>query len=87
MNNLKTAEEKIAALNKRLEQLKAQKKAILAKQKLSERKARTKRLIEIGATVESVVGYPITKEDLPKLIYFLQQYKEKYISIKDKSIV
>lgn len=75
MNNLKTAEEKIAALDKRLEQLKAQKKAILAKQKLAERKARTKRLIEIGAAVESIIGHPITKEDLAKFIIFLKNQK------------
>lgn len=73
----KTTEEKIAILDKRLEQIRAQKKALIAKEKIAERKARTKRLIEIGAAVESVVGFPILKDDLPKLINFLKQQEQR----------
>lgn len=43
----------------------------------AERKARTKRLIEIGGAVESVFGKPLEKEDLPKLIGFLRQQEER----------
>lgn len=43
----------------------------------AERKKRTKRLIEVGAAVESVLKQPIEKEDLPKLINFLEQQEER----------
>lgn len=73
------------ALQKLLEQKKIldakirRKKAMYAEQ---ERKARTKRLIEIGAVVEGVLGHPITKEDLPKLKGFLetQETRGKFFS-------
>ncbi len=73
----RSIEERIAELQKRQEQLKAKKKALKAKQAQAERKARTKRLIEIGGAVESVLGYPITKDDLPKLIVFLKQQEDR----------
>lgn len=40
-------------LNQKIAQLEAQKQALIAKEKERERKARTKRLIEIGAIIES----------------------------------
>lgn len=70
-------EERIAKLQKRQSQLKAQEKALKAKQSQAERKKRTKRLIEIGGAVESVLGQPIEKEDLPKLISFLRHQEER----------
>lgn len=70
-------EERIAKLQERQSQLKAQEKALKAKQSVAERKARTKRLIEIGGAVESVLGQPINKEDLPKLIKFLKDQDER----------
>jgi uncharacterized protein (DUF2267 family) len=73
----RTSEERIAELDKRIEQIKAQKKAILAREKQAERKARTKRLIEVGATVESVLGRPIEQDELPKLLNFLKQQEER----------
>lgn len=73
----RSIEERIAELQKRQEQLKAKEKALKAKQAQAERKARTKRLIEIGAAVESVLGCPITKEDVPKLIAFLNQQESR----------
>lgn len=73
----RTIEERIAELQKKQEQLKAKEKALKAKQSQQERKARTKRLIEIGGAVESVLGKPIPKEDLPKLINFLKQQEER----------
>jgi hypothetical protein len=77
------------SINERINQLKERKKQItLMEQKLkaqqtqTERKERTKRLIEIGAVVESVLGKPILKDDLLKLKSFLEQQEQrgKYFS-------
>lgn len=65
-------EERIAELDKKIEQIKAQKKAILQREKQAERKARTKRLIQIGAEVEAICG-EIT--DLEAWKRYLTQYK------------
>lgn len=73
----RSIEERIAKLQKRQEQLKEKEKALKAKQAQNERKSRTKRLIEIGGAVESVLGYPITKDELPKLIAFLNQQEDR----------
>ncbi|MCI9577129.1 MAG: relaxasome subunit MobC [Clostridiales bacterium] len=73
-NNL---DERIAKLQEKQKQLKAQEKALRARQSQEERKIRTKRLIDIGAAVESVLGHPIEKEDLPNLIDFLQQQEQR----------
>ena len=56
MAEARPTEERIAELDKKIEQIKAQKKAILQREKQAERKARTKRLIQIGAEVEAVCG-------------------------------
>ena len=56
MSEIRSAEERIAELDKKMEQIKAQKKAILQREKEIQRKARTKRLIEVGGAVESVLG-------------------------------
>lgn len=72
----RSIEERIAELQKRQEQLKAKEKALKAKQAQAERKARTKRLIEIGGAVESVLGRAIEKDELPKLIAFLKQQEK-----------
>lgn len=74
MTKTKTAEEKLAELDKQIEQIKARKKAILNKQKEEERKARTKRLIAIGAEVEHYAGCQITNMDSFK--DFLRIYKK-----------
>ena len=47
------------------------------KEKEKERKERTKRLIEIGAVVESVAGHPIEKEQLKKFKQWLTKHLEK----------
>lgn len=75
--SIKSTEERIADLEKKMQQLKEQKKKILAREKEQERKARNHRLIEIGATVESVLGRPIEKEDLPKLKFFLESQEKR----------
>ena len=70
MGKRKTAIEQLESLNKKQEQMKAQEK--LLKQRIAEenRKARTKRLIQIGAEVESVYGKPIEDEKLIRLRKF-----------------
>lgn len=73
----KTFEEQIKALEEKEKVLKARKQALVAKNKEKERKARTHRLIEVGGAVESVLGRPIPKEDLPKLIAFLQSQEDR----------
>lgn len=45
MSEIRSAEERIAELDKKMEQIKAQKKAILQREKEIQRKARTRRLI------------------------------------------
>lgn len=73
----KTFEEQIKALEEKEKVLKARKQELLAKNREKERKARTHRLIEVGGAVESVLGRPIEKEDLPKLIAFLQEQERR----------
>lgn len=46
--------EKIDKLDEKINQLKAQKQAILAREKEKERKTRTRRLIQIGAIIDSM---------------------------------
>lgn len=56
-----TIDERIEKLEERKEQLNQQVKQLKARKSQEERKARTKRLIEIGASVESVLGRPIER--------------------------
>lgn len=53
------------------------KEQLKARKSQEERKARTKRLIEIGAAVESVLGRPIEHDELPKLIDFLKTQEQR----------
>ncbi|MFR8234287.1 MAG: hypothetical protein ACLVA2_07830 [Clostridia bacterium] len=48
------ANKKLNHIEEKIKQLKAQKQAIIQKEKEKERKARTKRLIEIGAIFDSI---------------------------------
>lgn len=77
MAEQKSSEERIAELDKRIEQIKAQKKAIIQREKQAERKARTKRLIEIGGTAESILGRPFQDDDLQKFANFLKQQEAR----------
>lgn len=45
---------KIDKIDEKINQLKAQKQAIIAREKEKERKARTRRLIQIGAIIDSI---------------------------------
>lgn len=66
----------------KLKQFQAQRKQLEKRKKEEERKIRTHRLIQIGGAVESVLGRPVTEEDVPKLIAFLkkQESNGKYFS-------
>ena len=54
----------------------------MKKEKMNFQRKRNHRLIEVGAAVESVLGKPIEKDDIPKLIGFLnkQEQNGKYFS-------
>lgn len=67
----RTPDEKIAAINDKLEKLKEQKRKLESRVKAAERKERTKRLIQIGAEVEAYAG---TITDLEALKEYLKQY-------------
>lgn len=49
-----TQNKKLLDIEEKIKQLKAQKQAIINKEKEKERKTRTKRLIEIGAIIDSM---------------------------------
>ena len=69
--------EQRAKLQEKIAQLQAKEKALAQKDKLQERKARTKRLIEVGAVVEFVVGHPIEKDKLENFKLWLIRVLEK----------
>ncbi|MCL2671363.1 MAG: DUF3847 domain-containing protein [Clostridiales bacterium] len=52
----KTTEERILSVQEQIQQLENQRRKLLQEQKEQERKARTKRLIERGAILESLVS-------------------------------
>ena len=78
----RTYGERINDLSKKMEQLEAQKKALEQKQKEEDRKKRTKRLIELGGIIESVLGRPTIDEDKIRLLNFLkkQEANGKYFT-------
>ncbi len=69
----KSYEDRIAEIQKKQEQLEAQKRALQKKQSEEDRKKRTRRLIELGGIVESVLGRPTTDEDKIRLLNFLNR--------------
>lgn len=88
MAESKLMAEKIAELDRKIEQMKAQKKAILQKEKEAERKARTKRLISIGAEVERYAKCEITnlesfRKYLEKYAYAIAKTQEDSAPISD----
>ncbi len=78
----RTFDERIEELVKKQEQLKAQERQLKKQQNTEERKRRTKRLIELGAIVESVLGRPTTDDDKERLQAFLrkQETNEKFFT-------
>lgn len=75
--NMATAEERLAKIKEKQAQLKAQEKKIITQEKAKERKLRTKRLIEIGGTAESILGRPFQDDDLQKFANFLKQQEAR----------
>lgn len=67
-------------LMKKAKQYEAQIKQLEARQKDEERRKRTHRLIQVGATVEAVLGYPIEEDDLPLLTAFLKATEKRHHS-------
>ena len=65
-------DERIKELTTKVEQLKAQERDLRKRQAADERKKRTRRLIELGGIVESVLGRPTTDQDKVRLMYFLR---------------
>lgn len=68
MAESRSTKERIAELDKKIEQIKAQKKAILQRDKQAERKARIKRLIQLGAIIEANCGEITKLEEFKKCI-------------------
>ena len=69
----RTYDERIAELQKKRDQLKEQEKALIKRQNAEERKKRTRRLIELGGIVESVLGRPTVDEDKVRFMNFLKR--------------
>ena len=81
---MKSYEERIAELDAKREQkeqelaqLKAKQKKLQQQQKALERKARTKRLIETGAMIESFLGRPVEQEDIEPIKQLIEYYRNK----------
>ncbi len=72
MAETKTYEEKIAEKVKKRDQLNQQIKALEKRSAAEERKKRTRRLIELGGIVESVLGRATTDEDKIRFMNFLK---------------
>ncbi len=73
MASNKSYDERIAELKKKQEQLKAQEKELERRQSAEKRKKRTKRLIELGGIIESVLGRETNDDDKIKLMNFLKK--------------
>lgn len=77
MSERKTTRERIAEIEKKQEQMSALKKQLQKREAEENRKARTRRLIMIGAEVEKILGRPIEADDLPKLKTFLESQEAR----------
>lgn len=81
MSDRKSNEQRLLELEKKLEQLKAQKKALQARQRTAEQKARTRRLIQNGALSEQYFNCKdIEPEEFEKLL-------QKIVAVKDVNIL
>ncbi len=69
----KSYDEQLDNILKKKEQLEAQAKAIKKRKTEEERKKRTRRLIELGGIVESVLGRDTTEEDKIRFLNFLKK--------------
>ncbi len=81
-------EEKISNIDLEIEQLKNRKREITQRHKAEERKARTKRLIERGAILESLIpaSDTLTNDDVKQILSYalktpyVKEYLRKYYS-------
>ncbi len=78
----KSYEERISELQTKQKQLAEQEKMLKRRQSQEERKQRTRRLIEMGGIVESVLGRTTIDEDKERLLMFLknQEKNGRYFS-------
>lgn len=76
----KTDAERLAEIDKKLEQLKAQKQSLIAREKEKERKERTHRLIQIGAEIESRLKLSV--EDTKSLCEYFNKCPESFDKVK-----
>ena len=77
MASRKPTSERIAEIEKKQEQMNALKRQLQKREAAENRKARTRRLIMIGAEVEKVLGRAIEEHDLPKLRWFLESQETR----------
>jgi hypothetical protein len=84
MKSTRPLDERVAEKQARLEEMlkkakqyEAQLKQLEARQKDEERKKRTHRLIEIGASIESIAQAPVEGESLIRLINYLQRLEAR----------
>ena len=78
----KSYDEQLDEIKKKQEQLVALERDLKKRRSEEERKKRTKRLIELGGIIESVLGRPVADDDKIKLLNFLksQEIRGNYFS-------
>ena len=72
---------KIEDIEKKIEELKQKRKEILQSEKSKERKARTRRLIEMGAVIEKELNLK-NKDEVLYLCEYLKKYPDNFEKIK-----
>ena len=77
----RTNVERLADIDKKLEQLKVQKQSLMAREKEKERKERTHRLIQIGAEIESRLN--LTLDNTKNLCDYFHAHPELLEVIKN----
>lgn len=74
------ANEKLEQIEKKIEQLKAQKQALLNREKEKARKERTKRLIQIGAVIDSRLN--LNLDEVEKFCDYLHEFPQSFDKVK-----
>ncbi len=72
-----TTQAKLDKIEEQMKQLKARKKAILARVSQEQRKARTRKLIQLGGVVAKYLNREIDDADIEKLDQFLKNQEER----------
>ena len=72
-----TAQAKLDKIDEQMKQLKARKKAILARVSQEQRKSRTRKLIQLGGVVAKYLNREIDDTDIEKLDNFLNNQEER----------